>query len=232
MILMQTEWWLLAKYTFVLVALFIAIKLLGRLLPKFIKRNVKRQRFLVLYKRFKFVFIIVASLLLLLTFVRVNYVVHGGFLVFLTVILFPFIRSLLHGAALQLNGMLHVGMRLQTGSHVGEIKKFTPQGLWLLSVQGNRFVNYLDLHKKGFTTLSNEDSKSRTNVLIESDLKNEQIIDLLFETPFIDHAAMPELKGFKESASRALYFTLQDGVNQEALFAFLNQHQIEIVSKY
>jgi len=232
MILMQTESWLLAEYALVLTVLFTAVELLGRLLPKFIKRNDKRQRFLVRYKRFKFIFVIVSSLLLLLTFLRVNYIVHGGFLVFLTVILFPFLRSLLHGAVLQLNGVLYIGIRLQTESYVGEIKKFTPQGIWLLNVQGNRFINYLDLHKKGFTTLSNEDSKSRTNVLIESDLKNEQIIDLLFETPFINHAAMPELKGFKESPSRTLYFTLQDGVNHETLFAFLNQHQIEIVSKY
>lgn len=229
---MQTEWWLFAQYGLVLLALVIAVEIVGKLLPKFIRRTDKRQQVVTYYKRFKFAFIIIASMLLLLTFIRVNYVLHGGFLIFLAVILFPFIRSLMHGLAINLNGVLYIGMRLQTADYKGEIKKFTPLGIWLLSTNGSRFINYLHLHKEGFTTLANEDNNARTNVIIESSLKSEQIIDLLFETPFIKHEALPELKGVEDTGKRTLYFTLQDGVTQETLFSFLNQHQIEIVSKY
>jgi hypothetical protein len=138
----------------------------------------------------------------------------------------------MHGVAINLNGVLHVGMRLQTADYKGEIKKFTPLGIWLLNTTGSRFINYLHLHKEGFTTLANEDNNARTNVTIESSLRDEYIIDLLFETPFIKHEALPELKGLENTGRRTLYFTLQEGVTQETLFSFLKQHQIEIVSKY
>lgn len=234
MIHIQTEWWLFLQYVLVITGLFLLVSLFGKMAPKFIKRSTARNRFVLLYKRFRFVFIIMASVLLLLTFVRVNYIVHGGFLILLIVILFPFIRSLLHGVVIQMNGMMQIGMLLQTGKYQGEIKKFTPLGILINNAQGQRFVNYIDLHKKGFSSLNKEDGRARSNIIIKTTLSDEAVIDLLFETPFINHKEMPELRKHisNDKGTSTLYFTLQDGTQQETLYAYLIQNQIEIVTKY
>lgn len=228
---LHVTWLLLLKIVLVLSVVYLIIKLIGRITPRFIKRVDMRNNFVSVYSKIHYFFIMLAAIYVVLTFVSINYIVHGGFVILFVVVLFPFIRSMLHGVTFQLNGLIHEGMGLNTGKYSGELIKFTPLGIVLSNVDGNRFINYLDLHKKGFTAVIKNERSSRSHLFIETELKNHLLIDLLFESPFINPLHMPTITSTDNPDVKTLYFTRADGGHEDDIITFLKQNNIKIITK-
>ncbi|QHI35798.1 hypothetical protein IMCC3317_11460 [Kordia antarctica] len=222
----------LANFIFLFKVILLILLVLGimmilrKLVPKFIKSTKLRQQFILISGRFLLIYKIVAGLVVIAIFVQSNYIVHGGMLLVVIAISFSFIQSFLSGIVFQWTNVVCKGSRLVIGDVQGAVVRFSPFGIFLNSIEGEQFINYREIDEKGYTTIYKEDGSIIHSIQIETELSEEKIKDLLFETPIVNYEFPPKLVKMDTENHWKLSFELEDGVKKATIISYLNQHKI------
>lgn len=219
-------WQGLFSLVVLLIILYWVIKGISLLLEELGKRTLAKRNTIDVIKKILIVFKPVATLLIVLDFIAINYITHSILLVVIGVFGYKHIKNYLNGIVLKLNPLVVKGALIEYQGNTGEIKQLLPFGLIINTEKGERFVNYSTIEENGFAVNSNEHSASRQTLFVETEIHKEKILDLLFDNPILDLSEPPTLKSTDNERVLKLQYTLETGATTEDLVAFFEAKKI------
>ncbi len=224
------SWFSFFQITVLLITIYIFLRLLMGLLPQFLKRkSVLNRTILVLNKSIE-IYKPFAILLLLLSFVSVNYKVHGILFLLFLIVTFTHIKRYIYGVLFKINPLVNLGANLSTGEFKGDISKFLFFGIVINEADGNRFINYSYIDKHGFSINQNDNASLRKTIYIHNQEMTSTILDLLFDNPIVDFTNKPFIKKIPNENIFQLQVALENGAKMESLITYLNQNNIKTTS--
>lgn len=209
-----------------LIAIYWLLKLLTYLLDNLGKRNETSKHTRSWLRWLSLVYTPMAIILLLLNFISINYITHSLLLVAVGIFGYKHFKNYINGIFLKTNPLMSKGTFLQTKNFEGEIKKMLPLGLILNSESGEHFLNYSVIEENGFSVKDSMSSNLRHSIYLESEITEDQILDILFDNPILSVAESPSIKATNKSNEYVLKYTLETGANTNQLIAFLKQQNI------
>ena len=211
----------------ILIIIYIFLIIVLRFLPQvFRKKSVINKASFVtnkvieIYKPF-------SLLVILLSFVSINYKVHGILFLLFLIVTFSHIKRYLYGVLFKINPLVNIGSNISTGEFKGDISKFMFFGVVINEDVGNRFINYSYIDENGFSINQNDNASVRRTIYIHDQEKTTPILDLLFDNPNIDFKNKPIIKKVPNEKILQLQIALESGAKMESLIAYLNQHNIK-----
>ncbi len=210
----------------ILILIYTFLSIILRILPYVFKRKSLLNKFTVIIKRVIELYKPIAFLSILLSFVSINYKVHGVLFLLFLVVTFLHIKRYLYGVLFKINPLVHIGSTISTGEFKGDISKFMFFGVVINEEIGNRFINYSYIDEHGFSIYQNDNASVRRTIYIYDQEKTTPILDLLFENPTIDFNNKPIIKKVPNEKILQLQIALESGAKMESLIAYLNQHNI------
>lgn len=210
----------------ILIGIYLFLILMLRILPHVFKRKSILNRANLIINKVIEIYKPVAILALLLSFVSINYKVHGVLFLLFLIISFIHIKRYLYGVLFKINPLVNIGSTISTGKFKGDISKFMFFGVVINEEVGNRFINYSYIDKNGFSIYQNDSASVRRTIYIYDQEKTTPILDLLFENPIIDYNNKPILKKIPNQKIHQLQIALESGAKMESLIAYLNQHNV------
>ena len=185
----QLNTWLGFTYSFLI--LFFLRLILKSILKLRSKKYIKNS---VLIKLFSFrkdyllmLFDFIAVLILLLEFISINYLLHTIFLVFVLGVFYGTIKTILIGFVFRLNPFAKKGVYLESELFRGKILNFLTTGIVLQDGDNRRMVSYKLLHGTNYAFKFDKNHHSRQVIFVSSDFSKDEIINVLFQCPFIDN---------------------------------------------
>jgi hypothetical protein len=160
---------------------------------KFRDRLSNKLRSLLLLYDFIFV-VITASVFILL-----NPIWHGLVILFLVSITFPLMRNYMIGRFLSFDPEFHQGKRITVGEDTGVINKMNRLGIYVITNNGVKYINYMILQEKGFSLLTDSlmqeycDLNISANEQDRSNLSAEMLLYKLMGVPYLDSKYRPTL---------------------------------------
>lgn len=209
---------------FVLVYIFLVFAL--RFLPQVFKRKTTINKTKFIVNKIIEIYKPIAILVILLSFVSINYKVHGFIFLLFLLITFSHIKRYLHGVLFKINPLVSIGTNITTGEFKGDISKFMFFGFVINLEDGDRFINYQYIDQNGFSINQNENASVRRTIYIESEKTATHILDILFENPSIDFNNKPVIKKVPNETKLQLQVALESGAKMDSLIAYLNQNNI------
>jgi hypothetical protein len=220
-------WFNLFKIVVILLIIYIFLILVLRFLPQVFKRKSVINKMTILLNKVIEIYKPFAILLVLLTFVSINYKVHGVLFLLFLIVTFSHIKRYLYGVLFKINPLVNIGSNISTGEFKGDISKFLFFGVIINEDIGKRFINYSHIDDQGFSINQNDNASVRRTLYIYDQDKSTSILDLLFENPNVDFNNKPIItKGFNEKTLQ-LQIALETGATMESLIAYLQQHNIK-----
>ena len=213
---------------FIIFYVFLIIVL--RFLPHVFKRNSVIHRVRLVLNKIIEIYKPSAVLFILLSFVSIDYKIHGVVFLLFLVITYSYIKRYLHGVLFKINPLVNLGSNISTGEFKGDISKFLHFGFIINEVDGNRFINYSFIDKNGFSINQNDIVSVRRTIYIYDQDKSSPILDLLFENPNIDFKNKPIIKKIPNEKTLQLQVALENGAKMESLLAYLNKNNIKTSS--
>ncbi|WP_027392453.1 hypothetical protein [Aquimarina latercula] len=210
-----------------LIITYWAIQLIIYLLKRFAKRNLGNKRFINTIKKVALFYIPAASLILILDFISINYITHTIILVVISLFGYQYIKNYINGIFFRNNPLFREEVFVKIGDIEGEIEKVLPFGITISEEEGEHYINYSYVEKKGFTIKSDKDSSLRKTMYLKTDLAIEQLLDLLFDNPILNYNDPPSVTRDKESEKLKMQYTLEQGSATEDLIAFLKEQNIQ-----
>ena len=211
----------------ILIGVYLLLQLVLRFLPQILKRKSVIDKTTFVLKKTIEVYKPIAILIVLLSFVTINYKVHGILFLLFLVVTFTHIKRYIYGVLFKINPLVNVGSKVVTGKYKGHISKFLFFGVIINENDGNRFINYSYIDKNGFSINQNDNTSLRRTIYIHDQDKTAPILDLLFENPTIDFNNKPLIKRLPNENKLQLQIALENGAKMESLIAYLNQHNIK-----
>lgn len=218
-------WERLFSLALLLLAIYWFFKLFTYAIEKFAKQNLYNKKVNTTLKKGLLLFKPTAILLLILDFVSINYITHTILLAVVCVFGFSHLKNYINGLILKLNPLINKGALIKIDNYIGEIKTMLPFGLILNTENGERFINYSFIEKKGFAIKFSDTSLLRQTLYLETKKTEDEILDLLFDNPILNYEDNPVLKA-SENNKLKLQYTLETGASTEALIAFLEDNKI------
>ena len=215
------------KIVVFLIVIYIFLRIVLRVLPQFLKRKSVLNKTNFVINKVVEIYKPIAILLTLLSFVSINYKVHGILFLLFLIITFSHIRRYIYGVLFKINPLVNLGSNLSTGDYKGVISKFLFFGIIINEEDGNRFVNYSYVDEHGFSINQNDNTSVRKTIYIYEQEKASPILDLLFENPIIDFSNKPIIKKVPNERTFQLQIALENGAKMEALISYLNQNNIK-----
>jgi hypothetical protein len=219
-------WYKFFTITAILIVIYIFLIIVVRFLPYVFKRKLILNKSILVLKRIIEIYKPIAILIILLSFVSINYKVHGILFLLFLIVSFLHIKRYLYGVFFRINPIVHIGSTISTGDFTGDISNFMFFGVVINEEVGNRFINYSYIDQHGFSIHQNDNASVRRTIYIYDQEKTTPILDLLFENPNIDFNDKPIIKKVPNEKTIQLQFALETGAKMEALIAYLNQHNI------
>lgn len=219
-------WQGLFSLVILLIALYWLLKLIAYALKQFAKRNITNKKTIVAITKVLIVYKPIATLLILLDFIFINYIIHTIVLVIVGVFAYSQIKNYVNGIFLKLNPLINNGAIINVSQFSGEIKKLLPLGLILNTENGERFINYTTIESGGFAIKSNDNSLLRQTLYLETDKNEQQILDVLFDNPILNYEENPSVKATENNFFK-LQYTLETGATTETLISFLENKNIK-----
>lgn len=211
----------------ILIGIYILLRMVLRFLPQVFKRkSIINKSMLVINKTIE-VYKPLAILIVLLSFVSINYKVHGVLFLLFLIVTFSHIKRYIYGVLFKINPLVNIGSNISTGKFKGHISKFLFFGLVINEDDGNRFINYSYIDKNGFSINQNDNTSLKRTIYIYDQEKIAPILDLLFENPNIDFNNKPIIKKIPNEKTLQLQIALENGAKMEALIEYLNQNNIK-----
>lgn len=210
----------------ILVVVYIFLIIAARFLPYVFKRKSIQNNSILVLNRILEIYKPIAILIILLSFVSINYKVHGVLFLLFLIVTFLHIKRYLYGVLFKINPLVNIGSTISTGEFKGDISNFMFFGVVINEDIGNRFINYSYIDKHGFSIHQNDNVSVRRTIYIYDQEKTTPILDLLFENPNIDFNNKPIIKKVPNEKTLQLQFALESGAKMESLITYLNQHNI------
>lgn len=211
----------------ILIVVYLFLRILLRFLPQVFKRkSVINKSASIIHKTIE-IYKPFAILVVLLSFVTINYKVHGVLFLLFLIVTFSHIKRYIYGVLFKINPLVNLGSNISTGEFKGDISKFMFFGLVINEDVGNRFINYSYIDDNGFSINQNDNASVRRTIYIHDQDKTAPILDLLFENPNIDFKNKPIIKKVPNEETLQLQIALESGAKMESLLAYLNQNNIK-----
>lgn len=210
----------------ILIGIYILFKIILRILPQIFKRKSVINKSILLINKTIDIYVPIAILLILLSFVFINYKVHGILFLLLLVISYSHIKRYIQGVLFKINPLVTIGSNISTGEYSGTISKFLFFGFIINEEDANRFINYSYIDANGFSINQNDNTSVRRTVYIYDQEKTTPVLDLLFENPSIDFNTKPIIKKVPNENMFQLQIALENGAKLDSLVDYLNQHKI------
>lgn len=148
--------------------------------------------FLLLYD---LIFVVVTASV----FILLNPVWHGLVILFLVSITFPLMRNYMIGRFLCFNPEFQQGKRITVGKDTGVINKMNRLGIYMITNNGMKYINYMILQERGFSLLTDSlmqeycDLNISANEQDSSNLSAEMLLYKLMGVPYLDSEYRPTL---------------------------------------
>lgn len=132
-------------------------------------------------------------------FMLLNPFWHGIIVLFLISITFPLIRDYVIGRFLCFDPEFQQGKRITIGKDTGVINKMNRLGIYVITNNGTKYINYLILQEKGFSLLTDSlmqeycDLNISANDQVSLDLSPEMLLYKLMGVPYLDSEYRPTL---------------------------------------
>ncbi len=214
----------------ILIGVFILLRITSKLLPHIFKRKSVINKSTEVINKTIEVYKPFAILIVLLSFVSINYKVHGVLLLLFLIVTFSHIKRYIYGVLFKINPLVNIGSNMSTGKFKGHISRFLFFGIIINEHDGNRFVNYSYIDKNGFSINQNDNTSLRRTIYVHDQENTVPILDLLFENPNIDFKNKPIIKKIPNEETLQLQIALESGATMESLIAYLNQNNINASS--
>lgn len=223
----ENTWILFLKLFAVLFVIYLLLKITLRVSQRVIKTAKLRNTFRIWLKRIKVVYKPIAVILLLISIISINYIAHG--LIFLGIGIFgyTYIKNYLSGVLFKINPLTSEGARIQLDDIEGEIQKFLPLGIIIHTQNGEQFVHYSTIDKKGFLINRNIGGALRQSLFFDRNVDSGLLLDALFDCPLVDFKQSPEIRKIQNEDRYRVMLTLEQGVHTSQIIRFLEQKQIE-----
>ena len=221
------SWLEFFKIIGLLIIVYMGISLFIKFIPQIFNRKSMADQILNIVNRILEIYKPIAVLIILLSFVTINYRVHGILFLLLIVVAFNYIRSYVNGVLFKINPLVSLGSNISTGDYHGQISRFLHFGFILNETEGDRFVNYSFVDKNGFSVSQNDENAMRKTLFIQDTEEISTILDLLFDNPLVDFSQKPYLKKLPASDNLQLNLTLEKGAKIEALVSYLEQNNFK-----
>jgi len=150
------SWFYFFLYALLLIGLYFLLLLLSGLVNRAQFLGVWQARFSRVLQFLLHAYEPVALVILLVSFVLVNPVVHGFIAAFFILLGYLPIRNYINGRIFLLANELKEGQHIEINKKAGVVKKTERLGLLLQTPEGLRFVNYSSLLSDGFVLLKGE----------------------------------------------------------------------------
>jgi hypothetical protein len=220
-------WFNFFKITTILIVIYILLILVLRFIPQVFKRKSILNKTTLILKRIIEIYKPFAILVVLLSFVTINYRVHGVLFLLFLVVTFTHIKRYIYGVLFKINPLVNIGSNISTGEFKGDISKFLFFGVVVNEDVGNRFINYSYIDDNGFSINQNDNASIRRTIYIYDQEKTTPILDLLFENPNVDFSNKPIIKKVPNEKTLQLQIALETGATMESLIAYFNQYNIK-----
>ncbi|RMA58594.1 hypothetical protein [Ulvibacter antarcticus] len=214
-----------------LFALYWIFKFLTEVFVKLSRKSSTKKLIRKISTHFLTLYIPLAVLLLIISFIRIDYIVHGIIFLAAGIIGFPYIRNYLNGILIKLNPLIETGTQISTGDFKGEITELLALGAILKVPKGKHFVNYSEIQQHGFSILYKEDDAILKSIYISEAVSEKEILDLMFDNPMVNFSKPPTLKKVAGENLQRLQFTLENGAKTKDLIAYFERNNIETISK-
>lgn len=221
------SWFDFFRIIAILIAIYIFLMLVLRFLPQVFKRKSVINKSTLIINKVIEIYKPLAILIVLLSFVSINYKVHGVLFLLFLIITYSHIKRYLYGVLFKINPLVNIGSNISTGEFNGDISKFLFFGLVVNEEVGNRFINYSYIDQHGFSINQNDNVSIRRTIYIYDQDKSTPILDLLFENPNIDFKNKPIIKRVPNEKTLQLQIALETGATMESLIEYLNHHNIK-----
>ncbi|MEZ4994728.1 MAG: hypothetical protein R2824_30195 [Saprospiraceae bacterium] len=193
------SWTHLFSMALLLLAVFVALRFLDRLLERaaFLGRWQQPAQNTIRY--LSLIFEPLALILLLGIFVMINPVFHGLLLILLFLAAFTHLRNYIAGRIIQLDHHLIRGSRLQMQEIEGVVLEMGRLGMQLQTKEGLYHLTYAQLLSRGYTLISGEEIGGFYQLRlspgeVDGKIRHQQHIqNLLVTTPYLDWSHKPEL---------------------------------------
>ena len=213
-----------------LIGIYILLRIVLRFLPHIFKRKSVINKSTLLLNKTIEIYKPFAILIVLLSFVSINYKVHGVLFLLFLIVTFSHIKRYIYGVLFKINPLVYIGSNISTGEFKGDISKFLFFGVVINEENGNRFINYSYIDENGFSINQNENASVRRTIYIYDQEKTTPILDLLFENPNIDFNNKPIIKRIPNEKTLQLQIALESGAKMESLIEYLNHNNIKTSS--
>lgn len=209
------------------IVIYIFLILIVRIIPQIFNRKSILNKTTLVLNRIIEIYKPFAILVVLLSFVAINYKVYGVVFLLFLVVTFTHIKRYIYGVLFKINPLVNIGSNITTGEFKGDISKFLFFGVVINEEVGNRFINYSYIDDNGFSINQNDNASIRRTIYIYDQEKTTPILDLLFENPNVDFNNKPIIKRVPNEKTLQLQIALETGATMESLLAYLNQHNIK-----
>lgn len=220
-------WYKFFTITTTLIVILFFLVIVVRFLPYVFKRKSTQNNPILILNKVIEIYKPIAVLVILLSFVSINYIIHGVLFLLFLIISFIHIKRYLYGVFFRINPIVNIGSTISTGEFKGDISNFMYFGVVINEEIGNRFINYSYIDQHGFSIHQNDIASVRRTIYIYDQEKTTPLLDLLFENPNIDFNNKPTLKKIPNEKTLHLQFALESGAKMESLIVYLNQHNIK-----
>lgn len=174
------------------------------------------RRFLLLYDLI-FVVITVSIFMLL------HPIWHGTIVLFLISITFPLLRDYMIGRFLCFDPEFQQGKRITIGNDTGVINKMNRLGIYVITNNGMKYINYMILQERGFSLLTDSlmqeycDLNISANDKNHSNLSAETLLYKLMGVPYLDSEYRPTLISNIANTNFQIRVLIRKGNHQQEL---------------
>ncbi len=170
---------------------------------------------------------------LLAIFILINPILHGLFILFVSIPSFQLIKNYMNGRIFQFNNQLEKGQHIKVSEESGIVQKLGRLGLTLRTGEGFKFIHYGHLLEEGFTLLKGatvggfhqigirfpEDGKETNHQMKTSPLEAK-----LLDCPYLDWTFKPEIQ-FAEKHTYLLKILLIKDQHLEYFLEWLHSNE-------
>lgn len=220
-------WTDLLKFAIILALLFVLLKAISWVAMKLSKKIRTKQRLEKIFERIFIMYVPVSIMLLLITYVGINFLIHGILVLAIGIIGFNYIRSFINGVHFKNNPLVRQGNYMEFENETGTIERLLPFGVILNGLEGKKFINYSEIEKKGFGMIKDQGDSQRISLKISSEDEAIDVLDLLFENPLVSFYQAPTVRMSPEDNGRMLEISLEKGATIEEIIAFLEYNKVK-----
>ncbi|WMX16363.1 MULTISPECIES: hypothetical protein [unclassified Aureispira] len=184
---------------------------------KFKERLSRRLRYFLLLYELIFVVISVSI------FMLIHPLWHGMIVLFLISITFPLMRDYMIGRFLCFDPEFQQGKRITVGEDTGVINKMNRLGIYVITNNGMKYINYMILQENGFSLLTDSlmqeycDLNISANDKDTSNLSAEMLLYKLMGVPYLDSDYRPTLITNNTNTDFQIRVLIRKGNHQQEL---------------